>query len=160
MNINLKNLSSIFEMPKYIFEIGVLTDKTTRKIKLGITNAEILYINENGSPLQHLPARPVLDMTIKWANNSGIVEKTIDNALRMFLTKDVKDVDIEMKKLALKIQNYARQIIYSNDGRLAPNASSVAKKKGGNHPLFNTGQLARSITCRVIKIEKGGQTIL
>lgn len=162
MKINVKNLEQIFTntMPKYILEVGVMTDKSTRKVKLGITNAEILYINENGSPLQHIPARPVLDMTIRWANTSGILDKTINNALQLFISNNMTAVDNEMKKLTLKIQNYARQLIYSNDGRLAPNSPSVAKRKGGNHPLFDTGQLARSITCRVIKIEKGGETIL
>ena len=80
----------------------------------------------------------------------------------------------ELQKFCLELENYARDIIYSNDGRLAPNSESVAAKKrekairnartvadrqaamqdSGNHPLFDTGQLARSITCQLVKIYK------
>jgi hypothetical protein len=60
-------------------------------------------------------------------------------------------LDLELGRFCMRLQNYARDIIYSNDGRLAPNAPSVAKRKKGNHPLFDTGQLARSIICRYVK---------
>ena len=51
------------------------------------------------------------------------------------------------------MENYARDIIYLNDGRLAPNTPKTikGKKEIGNHPLFRTGQLARSISCRLVK---------
>lgn len=145
-----------FKLPKYQIEIGVIYAKTKRKqtVKIGITNAEILFINENGSPLHHLPARPVLEMTLNWANESGLLDKTIENCIDILLKSDgsIEKVDKEMEKMCLKIQNYARNIIYDNDGKLVPNAPSVIKKKGVNHPLFDTGQLARSITCRAVKI--------
>lgn len=146
----------IFKLPKYQIEIGVISEKTKRKqtVKTGITNAEIMFINENGSPLQHIPARPVLQMTLNWVNSSGLLNKTIDRCLDIIINSgNSKDIDIEMDKLCLKMQNYARNIIYDNDGRLIPNAASTIKGKGYNHPLFNTGQLARSITCRAIRIE-------
>ena len=42
------------------------------------------------------------------------------------------------------------KLIYDNE--LTPrNAPSTIAKKGVDHPLFDTGQLARSIQCRVIK---------
>ena len=112
-----------------------------------------MFIHENGSPLRNIPARPVLQMTLDYANKN-LVEPTVDKCVKIILDNgpDEALVERELNKLAIKLENYARKIIYSNDGRLAPNAPSVAaRKKGGNHPLFNTGQLARSITCRVVK---------
>lgn len=149
-----------FNFPEYIIEIGVMSDKSQRKetVELGINNAEILYINENGSPLRNLPARPVLDLTIKWANDSNLIRETLNKAIDAYLVNyDEKDVDKIVDRMCIKIQSHARRIIYDNDGTLAPNAPSTIKKKGDNHPLFDTGQLARSITCRAIKI-KGGKT--
>ena len=145
------------KMPDYVFEIGVITEKTKRKkIQLGVTNAELMFIHENGSPLRNLPARPVLEMTIEWANSSGELEKVIDAAFEILVrTGDISKIDILMKKFAIKLQNYARNIIISNDGRLAANAPSTIKAKGDNYPLHNTGQLARSITCRAFRIEGG-----
>ena len=156
MNI-IKTLLHAFKLPDYIIEIGVVSEKTKRKetVKVGLTNAEIMFINENGSPLNHIPARPVLEMTLQWVSSSGLLEKTIDKCLDVYLkTDNLDDVDKEVNKLCLRMQNYARRIIYDNDGRLAPNAPSTIRKKGENYPLHDTGQLARSITCRAIRIDK------
>ena len=143
------------KFPEYQIEVGVLSTNTKRKetVKIGLTNAELMFIHENGSPLHHIPARPVLQMSLDWAVNSKLIITTVSKCIGiMIATNDVNEVDKEMNRMCLKIQNYARKIIYSNDGRLAPNSPSVAAKKGGNHPLFDTGQLARSITCRAIRI--------
>ena len=139
-------------LSKFRLEIGVFTLKTKRKIQVGITNAELMFIHENGSPVRNIPARPVLQLTIDYANQN-LLQNCIDKCIKIILDKNADEQLIrqELEKLAIKIENYARKLIYSNDGRLAPNAPSVARAKGGNHPLFNTGQLARSITCRVVK---------
>lgn len=142
------------KLPKYKIEIGVISTNSKRKEKylVGLTNAEILFINENGSALRHIPPRPVLQMTIEYANTT-LLKKTLDKAIDAYIANNFNEafIELELKKMCIKMENYARDIIYSNDGRLAPNAPSVAASKGGNHPLFNTGQLARSITCRLVK---------
>lgn len=139
-------------LSRYRLEIGVFTTKTKRKVTVGVTNAELMFIHENGSPLNHIPARPVLQMTIDYANK-GLLQKTIDKCIEIILDKGVDETLIqkELEVFALKLERYARKLIYSNDGRLAKNAPSTIARKGDNHPLFDTGQLARSITCRVVK---------
>lgn len=150
-----KELLQQFVMPTYIVEVGIMSidTKRTDKVQLGLTNAELMFIHENGSPLHNLPARPVLQMTIDWANNSGLTSKTIDKYLDVYLkTNSFEKAEKELSKFCLKLQNYARRIIYDNDGKLEANAPSTIKRKGFNHPLFVTGQLARSITCRYIRL--------
>lgn len=152
------DLKSLFNtLPQYIIEVGVLEDKNLRKKKnkqVGITNAELMYIQENGSPLQNIPARPVLEMAIEWANTSGILDKTLDRCFEIFMeTASKEEVEKELDRLCIRIANYASDIIYLNDGRLAPNAQSTINKKGFNHPLFVTGQLARSISARFVEIK-------
>lgn len=144
-------------LPEYIIELGVLELKSKRKqtVQISVTNAQLMFIHENGSPLRNIPARPVLQMTIDWAN-TNIVHKTLDKCIDIFLTEEnyataLTNVEHELNRMCMRIQSYARQIIYKNDGRLAPNSPRVAAKKKGNHPLFDTGQLARSITCTLIK---------
>ena len=79
--------------------------------------------------------------------------ETIEKAINNYIASgfNLSAYENELNKLCIKMENYARDIIYSNDGRLKPNSEKVAKKKKGNHPLFDTGQLARSITCRLIR---------
>lgn len=140
-------------LAEYQIQVGVFSSKTKRKetYNVGLTNAELMFIHENGSPLHHLPERPVLDMTIKYGQS--LLPSTIQKAIDAYSVSGENGAKKELNKLCLRMENYARDIIYSNDGRLAPNAPSVAeRKKKGNHPLFDTGQLARSITCRLIKL--------
>ena len=89
-------------------------------------------------------------MTIDWAKTQ--LNKVMSEAVSAFFKSGEDAYKTVLDKFALKMEKYARQIIYSNDGRLAPNAPSTIKKKGDNHPLFDTGQLARSITCQVVKV--------
>lgn len=146
-------IANFSSLPTYEIVIGVVSANSKRKqnIRIGLTNAELMFIHENGSPLRHIPARPVLQMTIDYTN-STLLKPTIDKCIDVFLaTGNPADVEKELKKLCIKMENYAREIIYSNDGRLAPNSPAVAARKKGNHPLFDTGQLARSITCHLEK---------
>ena len=112
--------------------------KTKETINLGITNADLMFIHENGSPLNHIPARPVLQMTINWVNENKLLEPVIEKVLEAFLKSKGKyeECDKIMERFAIKIQNYARKLIYENDGRLAPNSPRTIKEKGDNHPLF------------------------
>lgn len=144
-----KYLASI---PEYQIQIGVFSTKTKRKTtyNVGITNAELMFIHENGSPLHHLPARPVLKMTIAYGNT--LIKSVIQKALKAYVEVGEQGLEKELNKMCIRMENYAREIIYSNDGRLAPNAPSVAARKKGNHPLFDTGQLARSITCKLVRV--------
>lgn len=144
-----KYLASI---PEYQIQIGVFSTKTKRKTtyNVGITNAELMFIHENGSPLHHLPARPVLKMTIEYGNT--LIKSVMQKALKAYVEVGEQGLEKELNKMCVRMENYAREIIYSNDGRLAPNAPSVAARKKGNHPLFDTGQLARSITCRLVRV--------
>ena len=150
------------EIPTYYIEIGVFSEdgerqkdvdkKTKDVIRLGVNNAELMYIHENGSPINRIPARPVLQMTIDCAKKEWL-ENAIMRAINAYVRSgfNLKEYEKELERLCMKMEKYARDIIYLNDGRLAPNAPSVAKRKKGNHPLFDTGQLARSISCRLIK---------
>lgn len=140
---------------KYQVEIGVFSNSSKRTDKViinDITNAELMFIHENGSPLQHIPKRPVLDMSIRYAIKKIVPQylKTIEKAiLDERSTSDF--IETTLKQMCMDIQSYAQDLIYKNDGRLQRNAPSVIKQKKGNHPLFNTGQLARSIQCQLIK---------
>lgn len=153
MSIYDKLLASYLEpLDEYYFEIGVISQTTKRKATVEITNAEILFINEHGSPLQNIPARPVLQKTIEWAK-SGFLKDEYSKAFEVYLSSsfNLKMFEKSLKQTAVRIQTHAQELIYVNDGTFQDNAPSTVKKKGFNHPLLQTGQLARSITCRLCK---------
>ena len=54
----------------YKIEIGVISSNSNRKKQtIDITNAELMYIHEHGSPLRNLPARPVLQLSLYYQNS-------------------------------------------------------------------------------------------
>ena len=130
----------------YIIEIGVVEEKTKRKKTkkklaiVGITNAQLMFIHENGSPLKHIPARPVLQYTI---------QDTIKTLLPTTLNNWTKaDVKLELEKMCIRMQSIARRIIFRSN-RLEKDSPGTIKAKGSAQPLVDTGQLGRSITCQL-----------
>lgn len=164
-----KEMKILKLLNNYRVEIGVISSDTSReeeKISVGITNAELMQMHENGSPTKNIPSRPVLDMTIKWCEKT-LMLKTLDKIIGGVINSgwNISEIERELNKMCVRMQNYAQELIYDNDGRLAPNSEITAKIKAdkarklgkepagnppGNHPLFDTGQLARSITCRLV----------
>ena len=161
-------VKSLNKLPTYVIELGVFVGKTNRKssqqgqqkrykiakkTKLsGVTNAELLYIHEHGT--RTIPKRPVIQLTFEHARQETIPllkQKIIKEYLA---TQDIQHVDLLVDQFCQRTRDYAKQIIYSNDGRLTKNAPSTIKAKGFDHPLFQTGQLVNSIDCRYIKMEK------
>lgn len=144
------------DLGPYYVEIGVISGKSknNRKetAKMGVTNADLMFVHENGSHVNNIPKRPVLQMTIDYAKKE-LLPEYIYKACSNYISSGFKREAFEkpLKQMCIKMEGYARDIIYSNDGRLTPNAPSTIRKKGDNHPLFDTGQLARSITCRLVQ---------
>ena len=87
-------------LPSYEIEIGVISADTNRKekVRVGVTNAELMFIHENGSPLQHIPARPVLQMTIDYTNKNLLDNKENVNITNNDLLLTAKIVLAHLKE--------------------------------------------------------------
>ena len=143
---------------QYKIRVGVIANYSKndrKKVVEGVTNADLMFIHEFGSPLNDIPKRPVLHFTIQDLRKTIVkdsVETCIKNVISGLWTE--KEVELELKKLCIRIQNYARKMILDKDNRLQANAPSTIKSKGENYPLHNTSQLARSITAVLYKNDK------
>ena len=169
---DLKNLDI-----SYSIEIGVFSDKDKRDKKEDekYNNAELLQLHENGSPVNNIPPRPVLDITLQYAKYDNTVERINDTIIKNVNEKGRKEEDIQkyIEMEAQELVNYARDLIASNEGWLKENAPSTMKQKYkksikggkkakreamknwhpplGNHPLVDTGQLMNAISYKVVK---------
>lgn len=160
-----KTLDSFFarlrSTPEYRIEVGIISgyseDRKTKeekkglspeekksKKRTGVTNAEILFINENGSPprpaknlleyekgspARHIPPRPVLHLTIQDAKKTMILPAVKLGIKRYARSGNVADMDKTMQALASEMQDHAREIIKNKDRRLRPNAKSTQRQK-------------------------------
>lgn len=186
-------IESMFgKLPTYIIKLGIFEmdqnnqrDEKTQVEEgtVQLTNAKLMFIHEYGSPLQHIPKRPVIGPTVEWANKY-LIDKAYDKIISVYLeTLKVDELEKAIEKyICMPMEKYARKMIYANDGRLKANSYRTIhggyiwvslkdpmkskyksgkaqgkqlihiKGKGYNHPLYVTGQLARSITCKLVKV--------
>ena len=110
-----------------------------------VTNAELLFIHSNGSPINRIPARPVLQPAIQADGNKQKIAKEITDSMRLRLAGDAEGAVKKMQRAALAGQNVARA--WFTDGRngWAPNKPATIARKGSDRPLISTGALRASI---------------
>lgn len=130
------------EFSKLDLLIGVPQEKTQREeADRAITNAELMFIHTNGSPIRNIPKRPTIEPTIE-ENKQKISDK-----FKLAVNKILKhqgDGRADLEKLGLWIVNKVKAKFGSDE--LAENAPSTIKAKGSDRPLIDTGQLRNSVT--------------
>lgn len=142
----------------YEIEIGIFENKRKKdknSIKDGLTNAELLYIHENGGIDNMPPARPILKLTIEDYLNKGYLNEELDYIYNKINTKNWTDVEIELelKKFCKRVAIYCKELVNNRDNRIKPNSKSTIKAKGSDLPLVDTHQMVRAITANLEKIK-------
>jgi len=125
-----------------------------------ITNAALLYIHSNGSPLNNLPARPVIEPALE--RNMDKIGEILSAAITNAADGDISGMNANLEKAGLAGQTAA--INYMNDKTngmppLAPSTVKRKQRKGSgiapdtgasdsqfDNPLIDTGSLRNSIT--------------
>lgn len=123
--------------------VGIPADKTQRKGD-AINNASLLFIHTNGSPLQHIPARPVLEPSI--VANQALISQHLGAAAQAVLDRRPDRADQELRRTGTIAANGAKRWFTDARNAWAPNAPSTINRKGSDKPLIDTGALRRAIT--------------
>ena len=160
------------ELEKASVYVGIPEENTQRfegkgkkkKPVSGINNAALLYLHSNGSPLQNIPARPVLEPAIE--NGKDKINQSLFNAGRAALNNDKEGYMRGLERTGLMAQNMCKKWFTDPDNGWAPNQPStvlhkINKLKGKkkvvallafeagedlDRPLIDTGQLRQAIT--------------
>jgi len=131
--------------------VGIPSENSARDDDSGVTNAQLGWINEKGSPLQNIPARPFLAPGVASVKNDIIaaLKKIGSEALS---TKENKEARVQQGLTALGLHVAgAVQEYMSDPGHFEPLAEATieARKRKGMvapfAPLKETGQMWRSI---------------
>jgi hypothetical protein len=111
-----------------------------------VTNAELLFIHTKGSPLKHIPARPVIEPAIENDNqNKGIIKRELAASIKADIEGDYATAVKKMKRAAMAGQNAARKWFTDPANHWAPNTPGTIARKGSSRPLIDTGALRQSI---------------
>lgn len=114
-----------------------------------VTNAQLLFIHTNGSPVNHIPARPVIEPAIRKDKNR--LTKMLEKAAVLALSGDKSGFEKQMELTGMRGQNVSRAYFVDPENGWPPNSLSVQarkKAKGSTNPrpLIDTGELRKSIT--------------
>lgn len=138
-----------------------------------VSNAELLFIHTNGSPLKHIPARPVIEPAIE--DDKEIISEFLGDALKAALDGNKTLANRFLKKAGLEGQAASQAWFTNPKNGWAPNApytvlQKIKKTKGKLYrrieqyvndggsltdisgldglttPLIDTGQLRKAIT--------------
>jgi len=126
--------------------IGIPEDKSKRNDG-SISNAQIGYIQENGSPVRNIPATPFLVTGVRAVAKQCAEQLKI--SVEMLMTNQ-SVVTTAQNKAGLIAQNSVKKTINDGDGftPLSQATLDARKRKGfkGTKRLIRTGQLRNSIT--------------
>lgn len=120
--------------------------KLTKKAALeDVNNAELLFIHTNGSPINNVPARPVLQPAVQADGNRQAIANEIAASVKANLSGDKELAEKKMLRAALAGQNAARKWFTDPRNGWAPNTPGTIKRKGSDRPLIDTGAMRASI---------------
>ena len=126
----------------------------------GISNASLLYIHENGSPVNNIPPRPVLKPGINDPEESPKIQELLKEGIQQALAGNLQGAENAYQRAGMAGAAAVQKKF--TDGDLAANAPITinggwmrnkvsgkmvhVKGKGDKGPLINTGALRQSIT--------------
>lgn len=149
-------------------QLLAMSGKTTSKKKKAklkksaqsdVTNAELLFIHTNGSPINKIPPRPVIQPAIAADGNRQAISNEIGKSIKANLDGNKEEAENRMLRAAIAGQNAARTWFTDPRNGWAPNkvALRAAEAKGlvgdaariealrNKKPLIDTGAMRASI---------------
>lgn len=144
--------SQIRQLVKNQVLIGIPAENAGRDPEEGeektpLSNAEIGYLMEKGSPPNNIPARPFLVPGIQ-EGKDAIAQQMKRGAMKAF-KNDTNAADIALNAAGLAGMNAVQAKIEMGPFKILSDvtlARRKAKGRTGEKPLIDTGQLRRSIT--------------
>ena len=120
-----------------------------------MTNAQIGYIQETGSPAMNLPPRPFLAPGVELIQDKVALHLT--KAIDAALARKPAVVLTNLNRAGMVAQNSVR--LYFVGGNFAPLSEAtirqrLAKGRTGTNPLIDTQQLRKSVTYVIKKVDE------
>lgn len=127
------------------------TNSKKKKAKLkkaastDVTNAELLFIHTNGSPVNNIPPRPVIQPAIEADGNRQAITNELSKSIKASLDGKSEDAEKYILRAAIAGQSAARKWFTDPRNNWKANTEETIKRKGSNRPLIDTGAMRASI---------------
>lgn len=106
--------------------------------------AHSLYVQEHGSPLWHVPPRPVLEPAIE--DKKEFIGRRLGAAAKAALDGDAAGTEEELNQAGILGVAAADRWFDNPENGWPENTDSTKKAKGSDKPLVDTNQMRKAIT--------------
>ncbi len=143
-DVGLQEIKNIIKkLNKQEILVGIPQEKSGRKGQ-GASNAELLYIHTNGSPINNIPARPVIEPSIE--DSKEEIALLFKGAAEQALNRNLQGSLAQLDKAGLQGENAAKGWFTNPKNNWAVNSQTTIDRKGSDRPLIDTGEMRKSIT--------------
>lgn len=128
---------------------GGLTKNAKKLMKAAaepISNAELLFIFTNGSPLRNQPPRVVIEAAIEAEPTKSLIAKYMAEAATCALDGDEEGMMAALDKAGTLGESASKAWFTNPENGWAPNAAATVRAKGSATPGVDTAQMRRAIT--------------
>jgi len=94
-----------------------------------VNNAQLMYIHTNGSPINHLPARPVIEPAIEAPGNKEMIVDELKGAAEAALDGDQAGMETGLKRAGIVGSNAAKAWFTDPRNNWPRNKPSTIKNK-------------------------------
>jgi hypothetical protein len=117
-----------------------------KSIGSSVNNAQLMYIHSKGSPVNHIPARPVIEPAIQASPAKEAISFQLSKAVQASLEGNPQQVLSRLAKAGMAGASASKAWFTDSRNNWPPNAASTIKAKGSDRPLIDTGALRGAIT--------------
>lgn len=150
---NMDGLTGALEFMRKNYVLVGIPQKETSREGEPVTNAELLFIHSNGSPINNIPARPVIEPAIM--DDSDRLADMLKTAARIYLTGNESGALAQLELTGTQAQNVSRAWFTNPKNNWPENTEAVKEQKRKKNateprPLIDTDELRRSIIYVVV----------
>jgi hypothetical protein len=126
------DLADLANSLKQLSEMDALVgipESTAARKKGKITNAQLLFIHTNGSPIRKIPKRPVIEPAIAASDNQDKIVAEMNAAQKAMLDEDAYKAIVALKRAGMIGRDAAKSWFTDPRNNWPPNAYSTALAK-------------------------------
>ena len=140
--------AALYELENTLVLVGIPEDEAARQDG-HISNAALLYIHSNGSPLNGIPARPVIEPALE--DNKERLGEIMGKATKAAMAGDTTGMRQNLEKAGMAGQSAAKDWFTNPSNNFAPLQEETRRRKEQRgstveRPLIDTSELRNSIT--------------
>lgn len=109
--------------------VGIPEEKSPRKGSGEISNAQLMFIHTNGSPVRNIPKRPVIEPAIEAEDNKSAIADELEAAAKLALAGNREQAMKHLKLAGQTGANAAREWFDDPRNNWPPNALSTVRAK-------------------------------